>query len=329
VLPPGRMGCSIIEFIKTLQQIAHCESVGMVQGISRHLQWQFRRAFRRFPCELPIAGSRLHIDRPGGVAALVNAMGEYDYNNMNLLRLLLSSGRGTFVDIGANIGSYTLVASEVAEATVVSVEPHPLTFAALQQNVWRNRRRNVHCLNLALSGEDGEVEFTDTHESALNHVIQGGGGQERQVAKLRVPCRRFDTVCRALKLVPDFIKIDVEGYEDAVLKGFGEFAGLARIIIVEGGERSEVRSWMQAAGFSGPWFSHFKRRLLSSLKQPRPEDPVFVRKDYLRELREMYVDRQGLPNQARAVACTATAVVFFLPYRGLTWDCRGLGPNGD
>ena len=37
-------------------------------------------------------GSHLYVDRPGGVAALVDAMGEYDYNNMELLRLLLSQG---------------------------------------------------------------------------------------------------------------------------------------------------------------------------------------------------------------------------------------------
>src|ERR1700688_2687348 len=63
-------------FLNTLDQIVHSDSVGMVEGIRRHGQWQIRKLLNLFPCSLPIAGSQLYVDRPGGVAALVNAMGE-------------------------------------------------------------------------------------------------------------------------------------------------------------------------------------------------------------------------------------------------------------
>jgi FkbM family methyltransferase len=275
------------QFLHTLKQIVHSDSVGTFRGVFRHFHWQVRKVSCRFPCELPIAGSRLYVDQPGGVAALVNSMGEYDYNNMSLLRLLLSRGKNTFFDIGANIGSYTLIASEVADATVVSIEPHPETFALLEQNVRRNGRDNVVCLKVALSGEEGEVRFTSDSESSTNRVVQA---EENGEGKLRVPCRRLDAVCRELKLVPDLIKIDVEGYEVAVLKGFGEFTNAAKLIFIEGGERAKVRSWMDAAGYSGPWFPHFKRKLLSKEKQGRPEDPVFVHKEFLRALHGMNIE---------------------------------------
>src|SRR5579862_3264367 len=120
------------QLLNTLDQIMHSDSVGTFKGILRHSRWQLRRVLGRFPCELPIAGSHLYVDRPGGVAALVNAMGEYDYNNMELLRLVLSQGQNTFFDIGANIGSYTLIASEAPDTQVISIEPHPASFVLLR-----------------------------------------------------------------------------------------------------------------------------------------------------------------------------------------------------
>jgi FkbM family methyltransferase len=270
------------QFLNTLEQILHSDSVRPFQGICRHFHWQVRKALHRFPCELPIAGSQLYVDRPGGVAALVNAMGEYDYNNMQLLRHVLSIGKSTFFDVGANIGSYTLVASEVADATVVSFEPHPATFALLGKSVRRNGRDNVVSLNLALSRAEGELRFTDNSESSINRVVQDG---ENGVGQLCVPCRRLDAVCSELNLTPDVVKIDVEGFEVAVLEGFGEFAGTAKMIFIEGGERREVRSWMEAAGYGGPLYCHFKRRALKQRKQGRPEDPVFGRLDLFDSLK--------------------------------------------
>jgi FkbM family methyltransferase len=252
--------------------------------VYRHLHWQLRKQFRGFPCELKIGSSTLYVERPNGVAALVNAMGEYDFNNMSLLRQLLSQGKSTFLDIGANIGTYTLIASEAVNAMVVSFEPHPATFARLQENVRRNARENVLCLNLALSREEGELRLTDISESPINRVVSLG---ENGVETLHVPCRRVDAVCRELEVAPDFVKIDVEGFEDAVLNGFGEYATTAKLIFVEGGERQQVQTWMENSGYIGPWYSVFKKRLFSAEMQQRPEDPVFIHRRFLSELRSL------------------------------------------
>jgi FkbM family methyltransferase len=275
----------MIQFLNSLQQILRSDSVGTFEGVCRHFHWQWRKVFHDFPCELTIGGSTLLADRPSGVAALVNAMGEYDFNNMSFLRELLNRFGGTFVDVGANIGAYTLVASEAQKARVISVEPHPVTFALLTQNVERNARSNVACLNLALSNCDRELRLTDEAGSATNRIIEGDG--RTPGAGVLVSARRFDTLCRDLKSSPDFIKIDVEGYERAVLEGFGEFGSAAKLILIEGGERLCVRHWMAAAGYEGPWFVHFNKRVLSTKSQPRPEDPVYVRQDFLTELLNM------------------------------------------
>ena len=273
----------MIQFIDSLQQIKRCDSVMPIAGMCRHLQWQARKMFHRFPCELMIANSRLHVDGPLAVAALINSMGEYDYNNMNFIRSILRQEKSTFVDIGANIGSYTLVASEVENARVVSIEAHPATFNMLEANVRLNRRANVTSLNVALSSQDGEVCFTDVSGSSVNRVEP----TRTAASVLRVPGRCLSTVCDELDIMPDIIKVDVEGHEVAVLAGFGEFAKSARLILIEGGEGGEVRRWMTSAGYLGPWYCHFKERALLPTIQHRGEDPVFIRPTFLPNLQRL------------------------------------------
>lgn len=270
--------------LNTLRQIACSESISPFEGVLRHSQWQLRRLLRRFPCELTISESHLYVDRPGGVAALVNAMGEYDFNNMRLLNLVLSRGESTFFDVGANIGAYTLVASESPDARVVAIEPHPATFSSLEQNVQRNGRRNVSCLNVALSNSDGDLTLADLPEPALNRVLDDASTNLKHV---RVPGRRFDRLCHELHLYPDYVKIDVEGHERRVLEGFGGLLGAGKLIFIEGGTRDELQTMMHAAGFNGPWFCHFRQRLFSKRPQARAEDPVYLGRDFVTELRSM------------------------------------------
>lgn len=271
-------------FVNTVRQILACDSVGPLRGITGHLGWQLRKSFGLFPCELTIGNSRLYVDRPGGVAALVNAMGEYDYNNMELLKLVLRQKPSAFIDVGANIGSYTLIASEIPGTVVMSIEPHPLTFESLKENVRRNSRTNVACVNIAVSRNDSDIRLSDGNEPALNRVL---ADDERTDREFVVKGRRLEGVCIELGVVPDVIKIDVEGYEDAVLAGLGIFKRSACMIFIEGGERLEVRSWMHESGYSGPWFVHFGSRALSGFPQKRPEDPVFIQRRWVSLLRQL------------------------------------------
>jgi FkbM family methyltransferase len=265
-------------FLTSLEQIAHADSVGTLEGVRRHLQWQVRRLLGGFPCELPISQSKLRVLAPGGVAALVNAMGEYDYNNMRFVRSFLEHSGGTFFDVGANIGSYTLIASEIPSARVVSIEPHPQTFAVLAENVRINARYNVTCTHVAASDYDGTIRLTDGLDSCLNRVLDNWESPQDVV---EVPSRRLETLCQSLQATPDLIKIDVEGHEPAVLDGLGQYCESAGAILVEGGDRPEIQRWMRAARYSGPWYVHFNRNFLSPEPQRRPEDRVFIHKRLL------------------------------------------------
>lgn len=280
----------IRQFFNTLNQIAHSDSVNPIRGTYRHLQWQARKTLRRFPCELPIGSSRLFVDYANAVAALVNAMGLYDFNNMSLLQALLREIGGVFVDVGANVGSYTLVASEVPSSRVISIEPHPRAFRLLTENVKRNRRSNVKCLRFALSDHDGWCSFTDGDELSVNHIASSEDSRNL----IRVPTRTLRSVCSELEILPDFVKIDVEGHEGPVLDGLGGTLSAAKVMWIERGERYAIQVKLQQAGYLGPLYVHYLARKLGSTPAKRAEDPVFVRRDCVDLL-----ERCGFRIQAR------------------------------
>jgi FkbM family methyltransferase len=268
-------------FFNTLGQIANSDSVGFVQGASRHLSWQARKIFDGFPCELSLSKSRLYVDHANSVAALVNAMGPYDFNNMSFLQLTLRLFGGVFVDVGANIGAYTLLASEIPSCLVLSIEPHPRAYRLLTENIRRNRRNNVQSFNVALSNQNGSCSFTDGRDLAVNHVASS---REPASHSLTVPSRTLQSLCRETGITPDFIKIDVEGHEGAVLDGFGEFAPAARVIWIEGGERPAIRQKLRDAGYLGPYYVHFKVKRLKVTPVSRAEDAVYLQSGALLDL---------------------------------------------
>jgi len=78
-----------------------------------------------------------------------------------------------FVDIGANSGYYTLLASKIVgeHGKVYSFEPHPDTYKRLVQNIMLNSLNNVHTFNYAASSFDGEGElFVSKSSDGLNSL---------------------------------------------------------------------------------------------------------------------------------------------------------------
>ncbi|GAH51067.1 unnamed protein product, partial [marine sediment metagenome] len=138
------------QLINTIGQIYRAEHVGLMRGVARHFAWQIRRCTGAFPVDLTFSQSRLRAERACAVGALVNCLGMYDYNNMNLIKLLLTFENSVFFDVGANIGSYALIASEQA-GRVVCFEPNPTAFRCLCENLSLNGRDNVNAINCAIS----------------------------------------------------------------------------------------------------------------------------------------------------------------------------------
>ncbi|GAB4205773.1 MAG: hypothetical protein Fur0019_08210 [Tibeticola sp.] len=171
-----------------------------------------------------------------------------------------------FLDVGANIGSYTVLAAAGAKARVTAVEPIPETFEKLQLNVSLNQLESrVRSCLLGLSDREGVLRFSVGLDT-VNHVLSA----EEDVPGVDVSVTRLDDLVRGD--CPHVIKIDVEGHEFAVLQGAVNTISNERLmaVIMEtngSGQRfgrsdKDLFDVMQGYGFS-PWrYDPFNRRLV-------------------------------------------------------------------
>ena len=117
------------------------------------------------------------------------------------------------LDVGANLGLFSLVLAQHHNNRIVAFEPGESTFAALQGNVRRNPGA-VECHRMALADQDGEVRFAMKDKARANSSIATGEDGDA------VPARRLDTVVEELNIDRiALLKIDTEGFEAAVLRG--------------------------------------------------------------------------------------------------------------
>ena len=276
----------VAQFIVSVRRILRNPHVDHRRAIARHLGWQWRRVSRGFPTELPLSESVL-VARTGrcGVSALVNAHGMYDYNNMLLIKRTLADG-GLFVDVGANIGAFSLIASEQPRARVLAFEPHPATFERLRQNLARNARQNVEAVCAALGDHEGSLALSDTPGSATTHAVAAGSDGPA----ISVPLRRLDRELAKRGIAPDVLKIDVEGFEYEVLSGCGAALGAAALVLVEINGLSELRSGggdrivrlLRNAGAEGPYYYDARRQIVSRECVHVGEDPIFINRERAR-----------------------------------------------
>ena len=152
--------------------------------------------------------------------------GLHEYQDMALVLHALRPG-DLFADVGANIGSYTVLAAGAAGATCLSFEPHPATFAHLLDNVRLNDLGPmVTARNIALGASSASLSFTAGLDT-VNHVLAEG---EVVSDAIHVPVEPLDSVLSGAALT--VMKIDVEGFETEVLNGGSEAFQSSSLIAV-------------------------------------------------------------------------------------------------
>ena len=124
-----------------------------------------------------------------------------------------------FVDIGANIGTYSLfVASRCSDrARILSFEPHPRTFAKLAFNVRANGFSSIEAINEGVGAEKGEVSLYSSGGNNIGtaSILPQAVGKENRV-DIKVAVLAETLAARNIERV-DLLKIDIEGFEDRAL----------------------------------------------------------------------------------------------------------------
>jgi FkbM family methyltransferase len=149
-----------------------------------------------------------------------------DLWEINVKRMLTISPNDVFVDVGANIGSFTIPFAKKAQK-IIAFEPNNYSFELLKKNISLNHLTNVTTYNMAVSKKRGVVRFTYTNEplySGITNQDESTNVTVRENAKADdnnihlVNAIDLDSVLLKEDRV-NWIKIDVEGHEVDVLQG--------------------------------------------------------------------------------------------------------------
>lgn len=157
-------------------------------------------------------------------------------------------GKTIFLDIGANIGSYSISMIDVCDS-VIAFEPHPYTSKRYKMNFLLNNLNETLVKQLALSDSIGSVHFSDYGgSSTVNHIIKTEDGIEVQAITLDkfIVDNNFAQDNRYI------VKIDVEGFEEQVLKGGRNFFTQYNIqaIVFECFSQNRVFDILKTYGFT-------------------------------------------------------------------------------
>jgi FkbM family methyltransferase len=138
------------------------------------------------------------------------------------VRRLLRRG-DTFVDLGANIGAYSLWVAKLVgpTGTVVAVEPEPRNCTVLRRNVELNGLLNVKTFSVGVSDRSEALTLLLNESNSGGHSFVGQ--PYARGAGVEVPCKPLADVLRDAKVARvDVMKVDIEGFEEKVLTKFFE-----------------------------------------------------------------------------------------------------------
>jgi len=185
-----------------------------IDAIGRWLRWQIGSRVLGGPVAVPFVGKARLLVKPGMTGATGNIYcGLHEFEDMGFVLHFLRPG-DLFVDVGANIGSYTVLACATG-ANAISFEPVPATFDALLDNIHLNRlETRVEPRNQAVGRTHGELEMI-ADQDTTNQALPSGDHYTGKT--IRVPLHTLDGTLQGR--MPKLIKIDVEGFETEVLAG--------------------------------------------------------------------------------------------------------------
>ena len=182
------------------------------KAFSRFLKWQIAKRLMPYPMIYPFVNDiKIIMDKGLTSATAQYYMGLSEFEEMSFILHFLQKD-DLFVDVGANVGCFTLLASGIKAANTIAIEPIPENFQYLRNNLIINGLENkVEALRIGLGDKQGFLNFTQ-NVSQNNHVAN-----ENDIDIINIEINTLDAVLSNKK--PILLKIDVEGFEKAVIDG--------------------------------------------------------------------------------------------------------------
>jgi len=225
--------------------IALTRRSGLKRGAFRPMMSRLVNLLRAGPVDVHYQGAAFRLHHQASATergALFNP--DYNLDELDFLRRHVPVG-GTFVDLGANVGTYALALAHHAGTggKVIAVEPHPVIHARLAFNRTASSADQVRLVAAAVGPFDGELLIeTDGSNLGASHVVAGAPSANA----IKVPSLRLMRILVEADVTSvDALKIDIEGFEDRALIPFFKEAPQSlwpRVVVIEHLSRDE---WQQ------------------------------------------------------------------------------------
>ena len=208
-------------------------------------------------------------------------LGLHEFYDMGFLIHSLKE-KDTFLDVGSNLGSYSLLASGLCKCSSIAYEPVPITFSKLIQNInIQNFRERIIAKKIALTSiefSDNKVLFS-TDRGSCNSIVD----EQYQGDKELVIVSNLDKETENIS--PNLLKIDVEGFENMVLRGAENVLNKSSLfaIIIEG-QTDEVNNLISSKGFTDYNYSPLDRTLIPHQKVE--SNRIWIRNSRLKDVKK-------------------------------------------
>jgi len=187
------------------------------------IRWVVNRLILAFlPSSVRIGRADVLLNPHDPVVSGALAMGVYEKEEISLFSRTIQPGM-TVVDVGANLGAYSIVALDRLQGRgqLLAIEPARDNFLLLQRNLQHNQRLSqktkVHAVRVALSNKSGVAVL---HKNPANKGDNRLYSDGLLAGKEKVKTMTLDNLCRQKGIRSiDVLKIDVQGLEGEVLLG--------------------------------------------------------------------------------------------------------------
>ena len=226
-------------------------------------------------------GGRLFVSDAdqGSVARALRNKGRYEKDWTAWMRANIGTGLNV-VDVGANLGYYTVLLASLVGPTgrVTACEPDPGNAALLRRSVTENQFAHVQVVEAAVTESDGRATLYQdpawhgVHSLARENCVNAGDG------RVDVATVSLDSLMRHGIADVDFVKIDAQGAESAIMRG-------ARLLLRQAHARVLMEIWpFGIRGLGGslddvitPFFEHgFSAGTMNAAREVVPIDAAAI-----------------------------------------------------
>lgn len=187
-----------------------------VRGVNDFLVKSFKKTYAE------VQGHKMYLDANDSLSLSVN--GVYEPVETELLKKLVKPG-DTVLDIGANIGYYTLILAGLVGdgGKVYAFEPDPTNYDLLRRNVELNGYKNIVLVQKATSNQNGSLRLYLCADNKAMHRVYASQYCEDDFVEIEAV--KLDDYFAGRDEQIDFVKIDIEGAEYAAIEGMRSLLG--------------------------------------------------------------------------------------------------------